>query len=197
MVAPKLGPLGRYAFFSAGGDRAYSPAFQADAVSSDRSGDAETDSRLTVTSSPFQWSKSNGGKVSLSTLLNLIDGVASKQGRLLIMTTNHTKRLDEALIRPGRVDKKVELGLYWTCTGDHSLPTSGPSTSVREIGWFTPRHRSNAEQVKSALWGYLGAYADATLAGLWAYSGWETVGVFRWCIEFRLIQRSSALSGVS
>ncbi|KAH8757125.1 mitochondrial chaperone BCS1, partial [Hyaloscypha finlandica] len=27
------------------------------------------------------------------------------------MTTNHTSRLDEALIRPGRVDKKVELGL--------------------------------------------------------------------------------------
>jgi len=27
------------------------------------------------------------------------------------MTTNHITRLDEALIRPGRVDKKVELGL--------------------------------------------------------------------------------------
>jgi ATP-dependent 26S proteasome regulatory subunit len=27
------------------------------------------------------------------------------------MTTNYITRLDEALIRPGRVDKKVELGL--------------------------------------------------------------------------------------
>jgi chaperone BCS1 len=27
------------------------------------------------------------------------------------MTTNHITRLDEALIRPGRVDKKVKLGL--------------------------------------------------------------------------------------
>jgi chaperone BCS1 len=27
------------------------------------------------------------------------------------MTTNHITRLDKALIRPGRVDKKVELGL--------------------------------------------------------------------------------------
>ena len=29
----------------------------------------------------------------------------------MIMTTNHITRLDEALIRPGRVDKKGELGL--------------------------------------------------------------------------------------
>lgn len=27
----------------------------------------------------------------------------------------------------------------------------------------------------SSLWGHLGAYADATLAALWAYSGWEVV----------------------
>jgi chaperone BCS1 len=27
------------------------------------------------------------------------------------MTTNYITRLDEVLIRPGRVDKKVELGL--------------------------------------------------------------------------------------
>jgi chaperone BCS1 len=83
-----------------------------DAVSSNRSGDAETeDSRQTVTNSPSQGSKFVGGKVSLSTLLNVIDGVASKEDRVLIMTTNHITRLDEALIRPGRVDKKVELGL--------------------------------------------------------------------------------------
>jgi chaperone BCS1 len=83
-----------------------------DAVSSNRSGNAEgEDSRQIVTSSPSQGNKSVGGKISLSTLLNVIDGVASKEGRVLIMTTNHISRLDEALIRPGRVDKKVELGL--------------------------------------------------------------------------------------
>jgi chaperone BCS1 len=51
------------------------------------------------------------GKVSLSTLLNAIDSVASQQGQLLIITTNHIDRLDPALIRPGRVDIKVELRL--------------------------------------------------------------------------------------
>jgi chaperone BCS1 len=47
----------------------------------------------------------------LSTLLNVIDSVASKEGRVLIITTNHISRLNKALIRPGRVDKKVELRL--------------------------------------------------------------------------------------
>ncbi|KAF2874457.1 P-loop containing nucleoside triphosphate hydrolase protein [Massariosphaeria phaeospora] len=50
-------------------------------------------------------------KVSLSTLLNVLDGLASSAGRLLIMTTNHIGRLDPALIRPGRVDMKLELHL--------------------------------------------------------------------------------------
>ncbi|KAI1205937.1 P-loop containing nucleoside triphosphate hydrolase protein [Annulohypoxylon truncatum] len=45
--------------------------------------------------------------ISLSGLLNAIDGVASHEGRVLIMTTNTPEQLDEALIRPGRVDLQV------------------------------------------------------------------------------------------
>lgn len=41
---------------------------------------------------------------TMSGLLNGIDGVISKDGRLLIMTTNYPDRLDAALIRPGRID---------------------------------------------------------------------------------------------
>jgi chaperone BCS1 len=48
--------------------------------------------------------------VSLSALLNVLDGVGSQEGRVLIMTTNHAERLDAALIRLGRVDMKLELG---------------------------------------------------------------------------------------
>ncbi|PVH68428.1 P-loop containing nucleoside triphosphate hydrolase protein, partial [Cadophora sp. DSE1049] len=50
------------------------------------------------------------GRVSLSALLNVLDGVGSQEGRVLIMTTNHAERLDTALIRPGRVDMKLALG---------------------------------------------------------------------------------------
>ncbi|KAI2628815.1 BCS1 N terminal-domain-containing protein [Hypoxylon sp. NC1633] len=51
------------------------------------------------------------GRLSLSGLLNILDGVASQEGRVLIMTTNHLDKLDKALIRPGRVDMIVEFGL--------------------------------------------------------------------------------------
>jgi mitochondrial chaperone BCS1 len=50
------------------------------------------------------------GKLSLSGLLNILDGVASQEGRVLIMTTNHLEKLDKALIRPGRVDMVVKFG---------------------------------------------------------------------------------------
>ncbi|CAG8950943.1 hypothetical protein HYFRA_00006340 [Hymenoscyphus fraxineus] len=45
--------------------------------------------------------------ISLSALLNAIDGVASQEGRVLIMTTNKPESLDKALTRPGRVDMQV------------------------------------------------------------------------------------------
>lgn len=45
--------------------------------------------------------------ISLSGLLNAIDGVASHEGRILIMTTNKPESLDDALVRPGRVDRQV------------------------------------------------------------------------------------------
>jgi chaperone BCS1 len=47
--------------------------------------------------------------VTLSGLLNALDGVSSREGRVLFLTTNHPGRLDPALIRPGRVDRKIEL----------------------------------------------------------------------------------------
>ena len=49
------------------------------------------------------------GRLSLSGLLNILDGVASQEGRVLIMTTNHVDKLDKALIRPGRVDMIVKF----------------------------------------------------------------------------------------
>ncbi|KAI0389588.1 P-loop containing nucleoside triphosphate hydrolase protein [Xylariaceae sp. FL0594] len=47
---------------------------------------------------------------TLSGLLNVLDGVGSAEGRIVIMTTNKPERLDSALVRPGRVDMKVMLG---------------------------------------------------------------------------------------
>ena len=48
--------------------------------------------------------------VTFSGLLNSLDGVASQEGRIIIMTTNLKENLDEALLRPGRCDKQLFLG---------------------------------------------------------------------------------------
>jgi hypothetical protein len=47
--------------------------------------------------------------VDFSTMLQLLDGVTTRRGLLLFMTTNHPERLDEALVRPGRVDLHVKF----------------------------------------------------------------------------------------
>lgn len=49
--------------------------------------------------------------ITLSGLLNVIDGVASQEGRILIMTSNAPEKLDPALLRPGRVDMKMHFTL--------------------------------------------------------------------------------------
>jgi ATPase family associated with various cellular activities (AAA) len=49
-------------------------------------------------------------QLNLTGLLNVLDGVVDTPGRILIMTTNHPELLDPALIRPGRIDKKIMLG---------------------------------------------------------------------------------------
>lgn len=45
--------------------------------------------------------------ISLSNLLNLLDGVSAAEGRIVFMTTNHRERLDPALVRPGRIDLEL------------------------------------------------------------------------------------------
>lgn len=47
--------------------------------------------------------------LTLSGLLNSLDGVFNNDGRILIMTTNHPEVLDRALIRPGRIDMRIEF----------------------------------------------------------------------------------------
>lgn len=49
----------------------------------------------------------NSEKITLSFLLNLLDGVLETPGRILIITSNHPELLDPALVRPGRIDIKL------------------------------------------------------------------------------------------
>ncbi|KAK5083136.1 hypothetical protein LTR05_007019 [Lithohypha guttulata] len=53
--------------------------------------------------------KEKESRISLSALLNAIDGILSGEGRILLMTTNHVEQLDPALSRPGRIDMTVHF----------------------------------------------------------------------------------------
>lgn len=69
----------------------------------------------TSTSLPLPYSTDIGGGprsvLSLSALLNALDGVASSEGRLLLITTNHADQIPfaDVLLRPGRVDRRIEF----------------------------------------------------------------------------------------
>ena len=51
----------------------------------------------------------NTNDVSLSALLNVLDGMQSPRGVVFVLTTNHPEKLDPALMRPGRVDLHEHL----------------------------------------------------------------------------------------
>ncbi|KAI6366479.1 hypothetical protein MCOR25_005126 [Pyricularia grisea] len=53
---------------------------------------------------------SGRSRSTLSGLLNVLDGVASQEGRIVFMTSNLADKLDPALVRPGRIDRKIYLG---------------------------------------------------------------------------------------
>ncbi len=47
--------------------------------------------------------------ITFKTILNAIDGLISPYGTLLFLTTNHKLKLDQALIRPGRIDRQYKI----------------------------------------------------------------------------------------
>lgn len=60
--------------------------------------------------SPDMYARRMAGGVTLSGLLNVLDGIHSKEGHVTIMTSNSPDSLDPALVRPGRIDRKVLFG---------------------------------------------------------------------------------------
>lgn len=49
-------------------------------------------------------------QLTLSFILNILDGILETPGRILIMTSNYPEKLDSALIRPGRIDINLKVG---------------------------------------------------------------------------------------
>lgn len=53
----------------------------------------------------------DGGGLSMAGLLNALDGVATPHGLITFMTTNDITVIDDAVIRPGRIDVREEVSL--------------------------------------------------------------------------------------
>lgn len=54
--------------------------------------------------------ESEFSEITLSSLLNAMDGIASSEAYMLIMTSNNPEQLDPALVRSGRVDVNLYIG---------------------------------------------------------------------------------------
>jgi hypothetical protein len=46
-----------------------------------------------------------------SALLNALDGLSSSEGNIVIFTANHISKLNKALMRHGRMDRRIKIGL--------------------------------------------------------------------------------------
>lgn len=60
----------------------------------------------------FNKREDDNSGISFSGFLNALDGVASQEGNIVLMSTNHIEKLDPALIRPGRIDRIIEVNNF-------------------------------------------------------------------------------------
>ncbi|KZP19387.1 P-loop containing nucleoside triphosphate hydrolase protein [Athelia psychrophila] len=77
----------------------------------DPSGEKQTQAQSQPPPPPVSGPRSTASRITLSGLLNAIDGIGAHDGRLLYATTNKYEALDQALSRPGRMDIHVEFKL--------------------------------------------------------------------------------------
>ncbi|KAJ9095323.1 hypothetical protein QFC21_005689 [Naganishia friedmannii] len=108
-------------------------------------------------------SVTRGSAVTLSGLLNAIDGVAGSEGRILFMTTNHIEKLDPALIRPGRADIRVEFKnanksmcrdlfkVFYPVTGEYPVEYARASDVRPSVSAALPEREFSPAQIQGML----------------------------------------------
>ncbi|KAH8993112.1 hypothetical protein EDB92DRAFT_1944687 [Lactarius akahatsu] len=100
--------------------------------------DSKSDNEEESTSSSSGRSRRNRNKenlsdvntLTLSGLLNALDGVAAAEGRILFATTNHLDQLDPALCRPGRMDVWIEFKNASKFQAEHLFRNFFPSSDA-------------------------------------------------------------------
>jgi len=102
--------------------------------------------------------------LTFSGLLNALDGVASHEGRIVFMTTNHIEKLAPALIRPGRVDARwhFELASAFQIEGMFKKFFPGHEDAAVEISRRIPEETVSTAQLQ----GYFMRHRDNPTATL-------------------------------
>lgn len=109
--------------------------------------------------------------VTLSGVLNALDGAASPEGHILIMSTNAPESLDPALARAGRVDYKVAFknatyatskNIFTRMVGDRDIETE---KKAHEFASKIPDNRLSLAELQGFLLNHIGD-VDAAMEGL-------------------------------
>ncbi len=80
--------------------------------------------------------------VTLSGLLNVLDGFHAPENVIFVMTTNDAASLDTALLRPGRIDYKLYLGRAVPAQKVELYRRFFPAASAAEAERFSREHES-------------------------------------------------------
>jgi len=116
-------------------------------------------------------------RVSFSGLLNALDGVVATEERIIFMTTNHYNKLPRVLVRPGRVDLSVYIGLASkaqlrhmflrffigeeTMADQFAATAEGEGLSMAELQGFFMFFKDKPEQAVANLGPYLQSRREA------------------------------------
>eukprot|EP00794_Sanderia_malayensis_P004590 gene4590-5193_t len=105
--------------------------------------------------------------VTFSGLLNCLDGVVSTEERIVFMTTNYLERLDEALVRPGRVDMQEMIGHATKSQLRRTFERFYPTTDKLVAQQFCHDVDSIGRQLSMAeIQGYFMSYKEDPIAAL-------------------------------
>jgi len=91
----------------------------------------------------------NDDPLTLSHILNVIDGPLETPGRILIITSNYPEKLDKALIRDGRMDVKLEMTPLTGCPLQDMIRTFFPDRDVKTIPDITNSHKMTPATIQN------------------------------------------------
>lgn len=89
--------------------------------------------------------------LTFSGLLNAVDGVVSTEGTLIMMTTNYMEKLDPALLRCGRIDRRFEFKLPGLEEVARYFRSFYPDAPIEYSKWFAEEVFAREEKMACSL----------------------------------------------